>query len=78
MIMPNITLSIPEDLYKLIKNHPEIKWSQVARKAIWNYAKKLELMDKLLETSKIAEEDVREIDQLVKEALLEHYEGNEP
>ena len=76
--MPNITLSIPEDLYKLIKNHPEIKWSQVARKAIWNYAKKLELMDKLLETSKIAEEDVREIDQLVKEALLEHYEGNEP
>lgn len=77
MIMPNITLSIPEDLYQLIKNHPEIKWSQVARKAIWNYAKKLELMDKLLETSKFAEEDVREIDQLVKEALLEHYEGNE-
>ena len=76
--MPNITLSIPEDLYQLIKNHPEIKWSQVARKAIWNYAKKLELMDKLLETSKFAEEDVREIDQLVKEALLEHYEGNEP
>ncbi len=76
--MPNITLSIPEDLYQLIKNHPEIKWSQVARKAIWNYIKKLELMDKLLETSKFAEEDVREIDQLVKEALLEHYEGNEP
>ena len=76
--MPNITLSIPEDLYRLIKNHPEIKWSQVARKAILNYAKKLELMDKLLEMSKFEEEDVREIDQLVKEALLEHYEGNEP
>ena len=76
--MPNITLSIPEDLYRLIKNHPEIKWSQVARKAMWNYAKKLELMDKLLETSKFADEDVREIDQLVKEARLERYEGNEP
>ena len=32
--MVNITLSISEDVYKEMKRHPEIKWSEVARKSI--------------------------------------------
>ncbi|AFL95899.1 hypothetical protein CL1_1702 [Thermococcus cleftensis] len=40
--MPNITLSIPPDLYRRMKKHPEIKWSEVARKAIAEYLAKIE------------------------------------
>ena len=40
--MPNITLSIPPDLYKKMKEHPEIKWSEVARRAIAEYLAKIE------------------------------------
>jgi hypothetical protein len=32
--MTHITLSIPEELYKAMKKHREIKWSEVAREAI--------------------------------------------
>lgn len=32
--MVNITLSISEDVYKEMKRHPEIKWSEVARRSI--------------------------------------------
>ncbi len=42
MCMPNITLSIPEDIYKKMKKYSEIKWSEVIRKAIVDYLEKLE------------------------------------
>lgn len=32
--MAHITLSIPDEVYKEIKKHPEIKWSEVARQSI--------------------------------------------
>ncbi|MEK6853703.1 MAG: hypothetical protein AABX60_00050 [Nanoarchaeota archaeon] len=31
----NITMSIPRLLYDQIKQHPEIKWSEVAREGMW-------------------------------------------
>jgi len=42
MYMPNITLSIPESIYKKMKKYSEIKWSEVVRKAIIEYLEKLE------------------------------------
>ena len=32
--MAHITLSIPEDLYKLMRKYKEVNWSEIARKAI--------------------------------------------
>lgn len=32
--MAHITLSIPDEVYKEMKAHPEIKWSEVARQNI--------------------------------------------
>ena len=32
--MPNITLAIPEDLHTKMKEHSEIRWSEVVRKSI--------------------------------------------
>ena len=75
--MPTMTLSIPEDLYKIIKSHNEIKWSEIARRAMWEYAMKLELMDRILSKSELTDEDVEEIDRLIKNGLREHYENQE-
>jgi len=52
MQMTNMTLAIPEDLYEIMQKHKEIKWSEVAREAIWDKAKKLEMMDSILSKSK--------------------------
>ena len=72
--MPIMTLSIPEDLYKIIKSYNEIKWSEIARRAMWEYAMKLELIEKILSKSKLKEEDVEEIGHLIKKDLRKHYE----
>lgn len=32
--MAHITLSLPDEMYKEMKKHPEIKWSQAAREGI--------------------------------------------
>ncbi len=37
-----MTLAIPEPLHKIMKRHSEIKWTEIARKAIEQKAKSLE------------------------------------
>lgn len=64
--MTNMTLAVPEDLKRIMEKHREIKWSEVARQAIWEHAKRLELMDKLVSKSKLTEKDAFEIGQKVK------------
>jgi len=67
--MVNITLSIPRELHILIKKHNEIKWSEIARRALWEQAKKLQMMDELVKKSKFSKKDVEVLDKEIKEAL---------
>jgi hypothetical protein len=71
--MPSMTLSIPDELHAYIKEHNEIRWSEIARRAMWDFARKLELLDKLTENSTLTEDDVKEIDDKVKAAIFEHH-----
>ncbi|HPM85931.1 MAG: hypothetical protein WC290_04120 [archaeon] len=71
--MPNMTMSIPTELHQVVKKHSEIKWSEIARKAMWEQARKLELMDAITKKSKLNEKDVMEIDEKVKAGLLKRY-----
>ena len=71
--MVNMTLAVPKDLHIIMKKHSEIKWSEVARKALWEYAKKLELLDSLVENSEFTKEDVEELDRVIKRAMAKRY-----
>ena len=73
--MPTMTLAVPKELHEIIKKHNEVKWSEVARRAMWEYARKLEIMEKLTEDSKLTEKDVEEIDKAIKKTLGKHYPG---
>ena len=44
--MTNITLSIEEDVYKKMKLHSEVKWSEFVRKSIKNRVEELEMLKK--------------------------------
>lgn len=71
--MPNMTLALPEDVYKIIKNHNEIRWSEIARRAISDYAKKLALLDALTAKSTLTEEDIMKLDKKIKKGIHKHY-----
>jgi hypothetical protein len=71
--MTNMTMAIPDELHQIVKKHSEIKWSEIARKAMWEQAKKLELMDAITKKSKLNEKGIMEIDEKVKAGLLKRY-----
>jgi len=59
--MPNLTVSIPEDVQERMKEHTEIRWSEVVRLAIEKKISDLELLERLTKKSRLAEKDVKEI-----------------
>jgi hypothetical protein len=59
--MPNVTLAISEDLHNKMKQHSEIRWSEVVRKTISQKIEDLDMMDKLTRKSKLTQKDVDEI-----------------
>lgn len=71
--MTNMTLAVPEDLHAIMRRYKEIKWSEVAREALWDQAKKLEFMDKLLAKSTLTEEDAEMIGHKIKRDIAKRH-----
>jgi len=68
-----MTLSIPEQLYRKLKERSEINWSDIARHAFEDYLAKLEFTDKLSSASELNEKDVIEIGELIKERVWKRH-----
>ena len=71
--MTNMTLAVPEDLHAIMRKYNTIKWSEIARQALWDQARKLELMDKLLAKSKLTEEDAEIIGHKIKHGMAKRH-----
>ena len=67
--MPNITLAIPEDLHTRMREHSEIRWSEVVRKSILQKIEDLDVMDKLTVKSKLTQRDVDTIASKINGAV---------
>jgi predicted CopG family antitoxin len=52
-----------------MKKFSEVKWSEVARKAIEKKVRDLEMLDKLTSKSKLTEKDVQEISDRINKNL---------
>ena len=57
----------------MMKSHPEIKWSEVARQAMWEYARRLELLDSITQKSKMTDKQAEDIGKTIKKGLLTRY-----
>ncbi len=66
MVNMNITLSVSGELEKLIKKHPEIKWTELARQGMLSEAEKLqklEILRKFLDRELLNEDDYEWMDK---------------
>jgi len=63
--MTNITLAIPDELHKKMKNHSEIRWSEVVRKSISRKVELLDMMNKIASKSKMTKDDINEISKKI-------------
>ncbi len=65
--------SIPPELKVDMDKHPELNWSEAARKAIRDKLELLKKMDKLLENSTMTEKDAIELGRKVNKGLAKRY-----
>ena len=73
--MANITLSIPNEIHKQMKHFSEVKWSEIARKAIIEKLELLQLAEKLASQSKLTEKDVAAFNKKIKASASKRFLG---
>ena len=71
--MGNITLSMPENVHKEMKHFSEVKWSEVARKAIIDRLETLKLAESLAKKSKLGESDIEQFSKRVKSSATKRF-----
>ena len=77
--MTNLTLAVSEELHKRMKKFSEIRWSEVARKAIEQRVSDLEVMNQIASKSKLTKKDVEEISKKINMGIAKkfnEYSGN--
>jgi len=73
--MANLTLSIPNELKKMMENFPEINWSEVARDSIKKKITQLNFIKTLQIDSEISPEEALNLGREVSELLIKHYKS---
>ena len=74
--MPNITVSISEDLKKSMDALPELNWSEAVRVFLSEKIRRASLLrklDKMLENSELTEEECLKLGERAKEKMLKRY-----
>lgn len=68
-----MTLSIPERLHKKMKNFSEIRWSEIARRAIEQKVNDLEEIEKITSKSKLTKKDAELLSKKIKKGASKRF-----
>ena len=71
--MGNITLSVPDEIHQDMKHFSEVRWSQVARRAIIEKLESLRLAEKLAKKSKLTEKDISDFSKKIKSSATKRF-----
>jgi predicted CopG family antitoxin len=68
-----MTLSMPNDVYEEMQKFSEVKWSEVARKAIITKLETLKLADEIASKSKLTQQDVDEFSKKINSLATKRF-----
>ncbi|MAF99457.1 MAG: hypothetical protein CMH61_02490 [Nanoarchaeota archaeon] len=71
--MGNITLSVPDDIHSEMRHFSEVKWSEVARKAIVQRLETLQLAEKIAQKSKLTKKDIEEFSKKINSSATKRF-----
>lgn len=74
-----VSVRVSKDTKKEMEKHKEINWSEVMRKALKKYLKRVRKTESLAESMELEEKDLEEIKKKVKHGIAEEHgiEGKE-
>lgn len=64
--MPNMTFAVPEELHREIRRHRDVRWSEIARRALVREVNRLHIYDRLLSQSVLTEADAVELGRRIR------------
>ena len=73
--MGNITLSLPNDVHNDMRKFNDIRWSEVARRAIIDKIAILKQVENIAQKSKLTQKDADEISRKIKTAATKRLLG---
>lgn len=71
--MANMTLAIPDELHRKMKQMSDIRWSEIARRAIQQRVEDLEVMNRITRKSKITQKDIDELSKKIKKGVAKRH-----
>lgn len=72
--MSNMTLALPDNISKNMKNFPEVRWSQVARKAIIEKLETLKLAEEIAQKSQLTKKDLDFFNKKIKSQAAKRFD----
>ncbi len=72
--MPEIVVSIPEELNQEMKEFPEVNWSFTVNRMIKEEFERLIKLKKIVSKSELTEGDVKELSTKISQSLAKRYE----
>ncbi len=64
---------MPDEIQEKMKHFSEVKWSEIARKAIIERLEFLLLAERLAQKSKLTEKDIEEFSKKIKSAATQRF-----
>ncbi len=64
--MPNMTFAVPEELHREIRRHKDVRWSEIARRALAREVNRLHIYDRLLSNSQLTDSDAVELGRMIR------------
>lgn len=71
--MVKLSLALPDEIRGIMDKHKEINWEEIASDYLWEYAKKIELVDRIASESKLTEEEADKISRPIKQKIALKY-----
>ena len=71
--MGNITLSVPNDVHEDMRRFNDIRWSEVARRAIVDKIETLKIAESLAKKSKLTAKDIEDFSKKIKASAAKRF-----
>lgn len=65
-LMPNMTFAVPEELHKEMRRHKDVRWSEIARRALAREISRLHIYDRILADSLLTEADAIQLGRAIR------------
>lgn len=73
--MSKVSFEIPNDVKDILTKHTEIDWNKIISDTLWNYAKRIKLLESITAKSRLTDKDIDTLDHEIKTALSKKYQN---